>query len=216
MYNECFRTVDMASDSQLPGEITSLLIRWQGGDRDALGGLVTLGYDDLRAIAAAYLRRQNRTHTLQATGLVHELYLRLARQNRVQLTGRHHFFTFAAMMMRRILTDYARQSRAAKRSGGSNRVPLHEDLAWVDAAGDDMLMFNRALDELEAIDERAVRVVDLRFFLGCTNCETAELLDVSKATVDRDLEYAKAWLYRRLTAVASPGNGCSDAGGTAP
>jgi RNA polymerase sigma factor (TIGR02999 family) len=156
-------------------------------------------------IATGFLRREGRDHTLQATALVNELYLRLVRQRGIQIADRTHFYSLSAMMMRRILSDYARQTHALKRPGGQRvRVPLHEDLAWIDASSDEMLELDRAVDELESIDERAVRTLDLRYFLGCTNEEAAQLLSVSRATVDRDLEFAKAWLYRRLTNVAPP------------
>jgi RNA polymerase sigma factor (TIGR02999 family) len=201
----------MPSDATVPGEITSLLLQWQEGDREALARLAAFAYDTLRAIAAGYLRRESSCLTLQATALVNELYLRLARQRSPQLADREHFFTFAAMMMRRILADYARRSHALKRSGGGSvRVPLHEDLAWIDAAGEDMLALDQALGELEALDRRTVRTVELRFFLGCTVEETANLLRVSHATVERDLEFAKAWLYRRLTRPQSVPSAASD------
>jgi len=189
----------MDSDKQLPGEITALLQRWNQGDRLALANLATVAYDDLRAIAWGYLTREHEGHTLQATGLVNELYIRLAQVNKVQLSDRHHFYAFAAKLMRMILIDYARQSRALKRPGSAVRVPLHAEIAWVDASSDEMLALDVALDELEAQDQRKVRVVELRYFLGCTNGETAEILGVSRATVDRDLEFSKIWLYRRLS-----------------
>ncbi len=202
----------MSPEAPIPSEITRLLHRWKKGDRDALASLASLAYDDLHAIAAGYLRREGAGHTLQATGLVNELYLRLARLRGVQLTDRRHFFTFAAQLMRMILIDYARQSRALKRPGSTTRVPLHEEMAWIDAASEEMLALDAALDQLEAVDERKVRVLELRFFLGCTNEETAQLLDVSRATIDRDLEFSKAWLYQRLTRQPSriPQNECGD------
>lgn len=189
----------MPLDAPVPREITRLLHRWKKGDRDALASLASLAYDELHAIAVGYLRREDAGHTLQATGLVNELYLRLAHVRGVQLTDRRHFYTFAAQLMRMILIDHARQSRALKRPG-SVRVPLHEEMAWIDASSEEMLALDAALDQLEAIEERKVRVLELRFFLGCTNEETAQLLSVSRATIDRDLEFAKAWLYRRLSA----------------
>ena len=192
-----------------PGEITTLWSRWKQGDGAALDSLAALAYDQLHTIAAGYLRHESRGHTLQATGLVNEIYLRLASQRKLQLTDRRHSFTFAALLMRRILVDYARRSQASKRPGTSVRVPLHPGLAWVDASGDDVLMLDQALQELEVPDERKVRVVDFRFFPGCGNEETAELLGVTRATVDRDLQCAKTWLYRRLQPqlpAASKGN----------
>lgn len=189
----------MSADPQLPSEITTLLHRWKEGDRDALSKLAAAAYDDLRNIAAGYMRREAPGHTLQATGLVNELYLRLANLQGFKLTNRRHFFAFAAQLMRMILVDHARRSRAMKRAGGAERVPLHEEMAWIDASSDEMLALDTALDQLEALDERKVRVLELRFFLGCTNEETAEVLSVARSTIDRDLEFAKAWLYRKLS-----------------
>jgi|HubBroStandDraft_3_1064219.scaffolds.fasta_scaffold223341_1 RNA polymerase sigma factor (TIGR02999 family) len=189
----------MSSDNPIPGEITALLQRWNEGDSAALASVATVAYDDLRTIAQGYLRRESRGHTLQATGLVNELYLRLAQQKDAKITDRRHFFTFSAMMMRRILSDYARRAHAQKRPGSESvRIPLHPDIAWVDASSGEMLVLDQALAELEALDERKVRAVELRYFLGCTNEETAELLGVARATVDRDLQFSKSWLYRRL------------------
>ena len=189
----------MPPDDPIRPEITILLKRWKEGDRQALATLASAAYDDLHAIAAGYLRREASGHTLQATGLVNELYLRLAQIRQVQLIDRRHFYAFAAQLMRLILIDHARQSRAQKRSGSATRVPLHEEMAWIDASSEEMLALDTALDDLERVDERKVRVLELRFFLGCTNEEAADLLKISRATVDRDLEFAKAWLYRRLS-----------------
>lgn len=185
-------------ETPLPSEITRLLHRWQVGDREALGALASAAYDDLRAIAAGYLRRERSGHTLQATGLVNELYLRLTQIRSVQIEDRRHFYAFAAQLMRLILIDHARQARAGKRPGSHARVPLHDEIAWVDATSDEMLELDIALNELEAVAERKVRVLELRYFLGCTNEEAAQVLGVSRPTIDRDLEFAKAWLYRRL------------------
>jgi len=189
----------MQPDAPVPREITKLLHRWKQGDREALASLASMAYDDLHAIATGYLRRENPGHTLQATGLVNELYLRLAQVRGLEFANRRHFYTFAAQLMRLILIDHARQTQALKRPGSSVRVPLHEEMAWIDAASEEMLALDAALDQLETLEERKVRVIELRFFLGCTNEETAQLLDVSRATIDRDLEFAKAWLYRRLS-----------------
>jgi len=191
----------MPSHEELPGDITARLNRWSAGDGSALISVASLAYEDLRAIATAFLRRRTPGQSLNATGLVNELYIRLSAQRQIQVENRQHFFSLAAMMMRRIVADYARRSAAQKRPGGgeSIRVPLSDDLAWIDASGDEMVSLDRALDELEAVDERALRIVELRYFLGCTNQETAALLQVSRTTVDRDLEYAKAWLFRRLS-----------------
>lgn len=178
----------MDAGDKLPGEITALLHLWNEGDRKALASLASLAYDDLRHIAQRHLRRESRFHTLQATGLVNELFIRLIRQSEINLSDRRHFYAFAAMMMRRILTDYARQALSQKRpTGQAVRVPLHDEIAWIDASGKDMLDLDIALIELEALDARKSRVIELRYFLGCTNQETADVLGVVRATVDRDL-----------------------------
>ena len=193
----------MPSEPPIPHEITGLLHSWKDGDQEALRQVVTLAYDELRAIATGYLHRGGGGNTLQATGLVHELYLKLAQVRGATLKDRRHFYTFAAQLMRMILIDYSRQAKALKRPSSAARVPLHEEMAWIDAASEEMLALNAALDELETSNERKVRVVELRFFLGCTNEETADLLGVSRATVERDLEFTTAWLYRRLTGLSN-------------
>jgi len=197
--------LSLMADRALPGEITALLSRWSEGDRAALAGVASLAYDDLRSIATAFLRREGREHTLQATALVNELYLKLVRQKTFQANSREHFYALAAMMMRRILTDYARQTSAQKRPNIAGRIPLHADVAWVNAAGEDMLSLDLALARLEQEDPRAVHAIELRFFLGCTTEETAEVLAISPATVDRDVKFALAWLYRQF---GSPPDRC--------
>jgi RNA polymerase sigma factor (TIGR02999 family) len=193
----------MPSDPPIPHEITELLQRWKEGDREALHSVVTLAYNDLRAIALGYLRRGGVGGTLQATGLVSELYLKLGQVRGAALKDRRHFYAFAAQLMRMILIDHSRQAKSLKRPSSAVRVPLHEELAWIDAASEEMIALNTALDELEKVDPRKVRVIELRFFLGCSNEETADLLDVSRATVARDREFAKVWLYRRLSGLAN-------------
>jgi len=188
----------MSAEGAMPAEITRLLHRWAEGDRQALAQLASLAYGDLRVIASRYLRREHAGHTLQATGLVNELYVRLAQSAGLQIADRKHFYALAAQMMRMILVDYARQSNAQKRAGSHTRVPLHEELAWVDASSEEMLALDAALEQLGALYDRKVRVLELRYFLGCTNEEAAQILGVSRPTIDRDLEFAKAWLYRRL------------------
>ena len=190
--------LQLMPEAPIPREITRLLHRWEAGDREALASVISLVYGELHAIARGYLRRERPGHTLQATGLVNELYLRFAQVRGIHLIYRRHFYAFAARLMRAILTDYARRSRAVRRSGSGARVPLHEQMAWVDASSEEMLALGEALEQLEAMDERKVRVIELRFFLGCTIEETAELLNISTPTVDRDLAFAKTWLYRRL------------------
>jgi RNA polymerase sigma factor (TIGR02999 family) len=180
-------------------DITALLIRWKNGNSDALEELVPLVYPRLKEIAGAFIRRERSQHTLSATALVHELYLRLLGGQKPDLSDRVHFYSFAAHMMRRILIDHARAHHAEKRGGDSVHLPLDTDLAWINRNSPlEMIDLDRALAELEAIDPRKVRLVELRHFLGCTGEKAAEALNISKATADRDIKFAKSWLYLRL------------------
>jgi RNA polymerase sigma-70 factor (ECF subfamily) len=185
-----------------PAEITQLLQQWSAGDSHALEEVLPLVYGQLRAIAQQQMRRERPDHTLQPTALVNELYLQLLKQHGGERGAgwkdRGHFFTFAAMVMRRIMTDYAKRTLAEKRGGRQERVPLTEDLPWLGNSGHEILSLGRALDTLEASDPRKVRVLELRILLGCTAKEAAEALAISKATADREWSLAKAWLYREL------------------
>ncbi len=183
----------------MAGEITILLNRWRDGDADAYQQLVPYVYPHLRGVAATYLNRESPGHTLQATALVHELYLRLLQQRKAEWQDRAHFYTFAAKMMRLILTDYARAAGVAKRGGHFEHVPLDRDLPFVELTGGEVIDLNRGLEELEAVDPRKVRLVELRYFLGCTTLEAAEVLEISTATAERDLALARSWLHARLT-----------------
>jgi RNA polymerase sigma factor (TIGR02999 family) len=185
------------------GEITVLLRRWREGDKAALDLLMPLVYPRLRTIAAGMGRQSSKTPTLQATGLVHEAYLRLLNRDSISLNDREHFFSFAAQVMRHILVDHVRTRQSQKRGGARERIPFHEEMQWVSLDGEDILELNRALDELAAVDERKVRLIELRYFLGCTAEETSDLVQMSKATVDRDLQVARAWLFRRLNGSVS-------------
>jgi len=180
------------------GDITLLLAKWRGGEDSVFEQLMPLVYPHLRQVAAAYIRRERNPDLLQATALVHELYLKLLNQKKVAYEDRGHFYTFAAKVMRRILIDHARGNQAQMRGGGSIHVPLSNDLPWVDVGSEELLELNRALDELNAVDAYKVRLVELRYFLGCTSEETATLMRTSKATVDREMRFIKSWLYRRL------------------
>ncbi|WP_047495137.1 ECF-type sigma factor [Terriglobus sp. TAA 43] len=182
----------------VPGEITQLLIKWKDGEPQAFEELMPLVYPHLREVAAAYVRRERTPGLMQATALVHELYLRLLSENRAVLEDRVHFYTFSAKVMRLILIDHARGNKAQRRGGGLQHVPLSDDMLWVDVGSPEILQLSIALEELQLVDAYKVQLVELRFFLGCTAEETASLLQVSKATVDRDLRFVKAWLYRRL------------------
>lgn len=180
------------------GEITLLLAKWKDGEPSAFEQLMPLVYPHLREVAAAYVRRERNPDVLQATALVHELYLRLLKQKKADWEDRRHFYTFAAKVMRMILIDHARENQTQVRGGGVQRVPLSDDLPWVDIGSSKLLDINRALDELGQLDSYKVQLVELRYFLGCTAEETASLMQVSKATVDRDLKFIKSWLYRRV------------------
>lgn len=180
------------------GEITRLLLKWNEGEPQAFDQLMPLVYPHLREVAAAYVRRERNPGVLQATSLVHELYLRLLNQKKADLEDRNHFYTFCAKVMRLILIDHARGNQAQRRGGGLQHVPLSDDLPWVDVGSPEIIELNIALDELNEIDKYKVQLVELRYFLGCTSEETASLMHISKATVDRDLKFIRSWLYRRL------------------
>ncbi|MGA7217644.1 MAG: ECF-type sigma factor [Candidatus Sulfotelmatobacter sp.] len=180
------------------GEITLLLGKWREGEVSAFEQLIPIVYPHLRQVAGAYIRRERNPDVMQATVLVHELYLRLLNQKKAVGEDRAHFYTFAAKVMRMILIDHARSIQTEMRGGQAERVPLSDDLPWVDVGSPELLDLNTALEELGKLDARKVHLVELRYFLGCTAEETAELMQVSKATVDRDLKFAKTWLYRRV------------------
>lgn len=180
------------------GEITTLLREWQVGAPEAFEQLVKTAYPSLRSIAEAYLRHERPGHTLQATALVNELYLKLVHQRKPEWKDRAHFFTFAAKLMRMILIDHSRANKARKRGGDSIRVPLTPELPWLEANEEGLLDLEQALQELERLDAKKVRIIELRFFLGATAEETAETLGISKATVDREMKFVRSWLAARL------------------
>jgi len=185
--------------SQTPQNVTQLLIGWGKGDKEALDLLLPLVYDELRRQAARYLRRERVGHTLQTTALIHEAYIRLVDQKRVQWQNRAHFFGIAAQLMRRILVDHARAKKRAKRGGSDVRVTLAESTLAVKSPDLDVLALDQALDRLAQVDEQQARVVELRFFSGLSVEETAEVLQISTATVKREWSMAKAWLHREIT-----------------
>jgi RNA polymerase sigma factor (TIGR02999 family) len=186
-------------DTTPPTEMTALLRAWGSGDKSALDRLLPLIYDELRRLAAHYLRAERPDHTLQPTALVHEAYLRLSQTNRMTLQDRAHFFRLAAEMMRRVLVDHARKRRAAARGGGETKVALDEALGLAGRQELDLLALDDALSQLAVIDPQPSRVVELKFFGGLSNEETAEALGVSPATVKRDWAWAKAWLHQELS-----------------
>ena len=179
--------------------VTGLLLSWRQGDTAALDRLIPLVYDELRRVAARRLRGESPGHSLQATALVHEVYMRLVDVDRMTLTSRAHFFGVAATLMRQILVDHARRQRADKRGGGMTMVSLGEATPAVWASSVDVLALDEALDALAAVDVRQCRIVELRFFAGLTIDEAAAALGVSPATVEREWALAKAWLYRQLS-----------------
>jgi len=182
-----------------PGELTALLRAWGRGDLDARDELLPLVYEELRRRAAAYLRLERAGHTLQPTALIHEAYLRLVGQQRVAWQNRAQFFGVAAQMMRRILVDHARAQHAAKRPAAEMKVTLDDRIGQTEPIDCDLLLLNQALGELTAFDPRQAQIVELRYFGGLTEHEVAEVLAISRSTVTREWQTAKAWLYRRVT-----------------
>ena len=181
-------------------DLTRLLQSWSNGDQDALKKLTPLVYRELHRLAGRYMLREKHGHTLQATALVNEAYLRLIDWENVQWQNRAHFFAVSAQLMRRILVDYARSRNYAKRGGGVRPVTLDEALVVTDDKLDTIVEIDAALQRLAAIDERSAKVVEFRYFGGLNVDETAEVLKVSSITVMRDWQFAKAWLLRELTA----------------
>ena len=179
--------------------ITQLLRAWGDGNQAALERLMPLVYVQLRQAAHRYMARERRGHTLQATALVNEVYVRLAKAREMRWQDRVHFFAVSAQMMRRILTDYARARHYAKRGGGSQVVSLDEAPEVSQKPRADLVALDDALNRLAAVDERKSRVVELRYFGGLSVEEAAEVLKVSPETVMRDWKLAKAWLLRELS-----------------
>lgn len=186
-----------AAEAHEANEVTRLLGALASGATGAADRLASLVYDELHVIAVAAMRREDEGHTWQPTELVHEAFARLMGQDRVAWQNRHHFFGIAAQAMRRLLVDHARARRQLKRDGG-DRVPLTAQIAATTVHDVDILDLNDALDRLAQLDERQVRVVELRYFVGLSIEATAETLDVSTATVKRDWAVARAFLRRAL------------------
>ena len=179
-------------------ELSQLLIDWSGGNKAALDQLIPLVDAELRRLAHQYMKQERPGHTLQTTALVNEAYLRLVDQRHVHWQNRAHFFGIAAQLMRRILVDYARNRRYAKRGGDPLRVSLDEAAMVSQDRAAELIALDEALTSLAAIDARRSQVVELRFFGGLSIEETAEVLRVSRNTVIRDWTMAKAWLYREI------------------
>jgi RNA polymerase sigma factor (TIGR02999 family) len=192
------RIVEPQPDEQLdPHAITALLANWRGGDSAACDALMTIVYGELRRMAAHYLQHERRNNTLQPTVLVHEVYLRLIAAERVSWQNRAHFLAFAAQIMRHFLVDHARSRLAGKRGGGCILVSL-DGVADLREKDQEILLLDGALNKLAELDARAARVVEARFFGGLTEAEAAEVLGISVATLKRDWQFARAWLYEQL------------------
>jgi RNA polymerase sigma factor (TIGR02999 family) len=180
------------------GTVSELLVAWSEGDLAAREALVPLVHRELRRRAAAYLRRERRDHTLQPTALVNEAYLRLLGQQRASWQNRVQFFAVAAQIMRRVLVDYARERQAAKRPGGI-RVTLDEAVRIEPPVECELLMLHDALEALARLDERQAQIVELKYFGGLSEEDVAAVLSLSRATITREWQSARAWLYRRMT-----------------
>lgn len=180
-----------------PGDVTNLLVHWSKGDRSALERLVPIIYDELLRLARARLSRENRECTLQPTALVHEAYLRLADQTRLQWQNRAHFYAIAANTMRRVLIDYARKRMAEKRGRGV-RITLQTGMDVGEERAPDFLALDEALGQLAEFDERKSRAIELKYFGGMTTEEIGSVLGISVATVGRELRFGQAWLRRQL------------------
>ena len=188
----------MAFSAPQPKEVTQLLVAYNNGDHEALDRLLPLVYDELRSLADHYLRRERPDHTLQATALVHEAYLRLVDQN-VPWQNRAHFFGVAAQMMRRILVDHARQNLAAKRGSGGIKLPLDDAINLTEERATDLIALDDALTALAEFDPQKSRLVELRYFAGLSVEDTARVLGVSVPTVVRQWRAAKAWLFHEIS-----------------
>lgn len=179
-------------------QVTELLVRWRGGEKEALDSLMPLVYGELRRIAQHYLNNERSDHTLQSTALVHEAYVRLAHQDLPQWQNRAHFFAVAAQLLRQILVDYARSHRASKRGGDVYKLALDDAEEQPQAADLDIVALDDALKTLALMDSQQSKVVELKFFGGLSIEDTAEVLGISPSTVKRDWVTARAWLYREL------------------
>ena len=183
---------------KVPGDVTNLLLDWSNGDRSAFDQLIPIIYDDLLRLARARLKNEERECQLQPTALVHESYLRLADETRLQWQNRAHFYAIAANTMRRVLIDHARKRKADKRGGGI-RVTVQTGMDFAEERAPDFLVLDEALTKLAGFDERKSRAIELKFFGGMTTEEIAEVLGISVATVGRELRLGQAWLRREMS-----------------
>lgn len=180
-------------------DITQILQEWSAGDDLAAERLFPLIYDELKKRAQSYLSRERGDHTLQPTALVHEAFLKLIDQNRINWQNRAHFFGVSATIMRRILVDHARAHAAGKRGDGAVRLSLDDVRVSIEERAADLVALDDALETLAEFDERKAKIVEMRFFAGLDETEIAENLGVSERTVQRDWKTARLWLYRELS-----------------
>ncbi len=192
----------MDTPSVSPQRVTQFLQQWSGGDDAALAELTPLVYEELRRLAHHYMEGQRPDHTLQTTALVNEAYLRLADQTNPRWQNRAHFFAVAARAMRQIVVDYARSYQSQKRGGGALKIELDEAALVSPGEAKEIVELHEALEGLAALDSRKAEVVELKYFGGLNYDEIAEVLKVSKITVRRDWEFARAWLHRELHSAA--------------
>lgn len=189
----------MNDESPSTSAITASLKRWREGDETAFESVIDHVYDELRRRAAAYVRRERQNDTLQPTALVHEAFIKLVEKREIEWQDRNHFFAVAAQAMRRILVDRARARRREKRGGNNEDIALDEaTIAVTSGSSVDLEALDEALNQLASFDERQARIVELKYFGGLTLDETADFLNVSRATVRRDWQIARAWLRQRL------------------
>lgn len=182
-----------------PKDVTTLLVEWSGGNSQAFNELIPLVYDQLRQLAGRQLRRERPNHTLHSTALVHEAYLKLIDQRRVQWKDREHFFAVASQVIRRILVTYARSRHASKRGSGATMLAFDESIALPDRKDVDLVALDDALESLSRLDAQQGRIIELRFFGGLSIDGTARVMGISTSTVTRDWNVARAWLFRELS-----------------
>jgi RNA polymerase sigma factor (TIGR02999 family) len=187
-----------ASMTGLHSQVTKLLIKWSDGDKTALDQLIPLVHSELRRMARRYMGRQSPGHTLQTSALINEAYLRLVDQQSVEWKDRAHFLAVSAQIMRNILIDHARKYRYLKRGGGARKIELDEAAAMAEQRAAEFVALDDALSQLATVDERKSQVVELRFFGGLNIEETAEVMKISPATVQREWRAARAWLQRAM------------------
>jgi RNA polymerase sigma factor (TIGR02999 family) len=187
------------------GEVTELLRNLRSGDQQAVDRLAPLVYDELRLVARMAFRRERADHTLQPTALANEVFMKLVDQTDVNWQSRAHFMAIASRAMRRVLVDHSRAHSAEKRGGGAGMVPLDEAVVYTEDRSPEILLLDRALNELAKLDLRQARIVELRFFGGLTGEEIAEAVGISTATVTRELRVAQAWLHRAMSGKSASG-----------